>query len=159
MRFDAGGRSACFAAMLLAAAVLSLFLWRDIQRIHNLSEQLTIERAQLSALQRQAAQARRDARKAQAGGEDYAPAGKPAMALLQAIEAAWIEDVSLLRLTADLPKSRLRLQIAAVSNDALFEFLARLKRGLGERVFIERQADRPAEDGLWRRDASVVVTW
>lgn len=159
MPFDMGSRSAGIAAMLLAGAVLSLFLWRDIQRIEVLSAQLRIERAQLSALQRQAAQARRDARKAQAGGETDAPAGKPAMALLQAIEAAWIEDVSLLRLTADLPKSSLRLQIAAVSNEALFEFVARLKRGLGERVFIERQADRPAGDGLWRRDASVVVTW
>jgi hypothetical protein len=155
--------SAYLGAILIAGAIAGIFLWRDVHRMQAWAQLLESERAQLSVLQRDAALARRHARKMQAMDGPDMPGGRPAIALLEAIEQAWSEEVCLLRVTADLSKSRMRLEIMAVSNDALFDFVAGLKHRFGEQVFVERQADRPYDaqsgDGSWRRDASVVVSW
>lgn len=162
MQLSGRYKPAHVCAALLAGAVLGLLLWHDLHRVSVQAEQLTIERAQLAALQRDVAQARRDARKAQEKNSTAGTDGMPAIALLQGIEAAWTEEISLLRMVADLPKRRMHLQILALSNKALFDFVARLKRCFGEQVFIERQADRPHDgdgDGGWTREASLVLSW
>lgn len=150
-------------ALVCAAALLglglSLLLWRDVNRMQRQAGRLEIEREQLSILQRDAAKERRRMQLIRQKNDGDADDGMPAIVLLQRLGAAWTADISLLRLVSDLPKRRLQLQILARSNDALFDFIARLKQQVGERAFVERQADRSSDDAEWALDASVVVAW
>ena len=146
------------AGMTIIGILVALALWQDIQSLRQQTQRLQQDGSTLSKLQRSEQKVKRALQKNQDG---HAPSAGSlsgtADNLLAHIETSWKSDVSLLRMDADMRNQRMKIELLAKSDDALFEFIARLKQQFGESVFLERQA--VAKEALWPLQANLVFEW
>lgn len=145
----------------LVGILVGLALWQNFQSMRQQSQHIQQESSQLAKLQRMTDKADRlllQSQKNQSPNTHLAGSfSTTAASLMARIETSWSTDVSFLRMDADMRSGRMRIELLAKSDDALFMFVTRLKQQLGEKVFLERQAITKV--ALWPLQATLVLEW
>ncbi|MEB0164271.1 hypothetical protein QN360_15340, partial [Glaciimonas sp. CA11.2] len=106
---------------LIIAFTAGYLLLQDVGELRLQTAKLNIEDTRLAALQRSADKEKKAiklelAKKMPQG----ASPPEPAIAVLTRLEAAWTDDISLLRVETDLTKGSMQLHINAKSREGLF---------------------------------------
>lgn len=151
-------RPVLIAAALAITVAAGTILWQDVRRMQQQTERLNVQSNLLAELQRNIDKEKRTAQLAQKAIPDGFPS-ETAISTLKRIEAAWSEDISLLRVQTDMTKGRMQLQISAKSRDALFGFVDRLEDYFGDDVFLQNHIQQATNNDEWLLDASLVLGW
>lgn len=146
------GAAVCI--ILAAGFILS----QDISVLNLKNAQLRVDKARLATLQHSADKKRKAIQLAKKTPQSMS-ATEPAINILERIEAAWSDDISLLRMETDVTKGRMQISINAKSTEAIFSFVERLKQQFGSDVFLQRHAQNGAGEDAWKMDASLVLGW
>lgn len=152
-----------FRPVFITAAVSIVFaaviiLSQDIGVLNLKNTQLGLEKTRLATLQHSVDKKRKAVQLAKKSIESVS-AAEPAINVLGRIEAAWSDDISLLRMETDVTKGRMQMHINATSREAIFSFVDRLKQQFGNDVFLQRHTKNGSEDDAWLLDASLVLGW
>lgn len=142
-------------SIFLAAVII---LSQDIGVLNLKNAQLHLEKSRLATLQQGVDKKRKAIQIAKKSTESVS-ATEPAINLLGRVEAAWSDDISLLRMETDVAKGRMQMHINATSREAIFIFVERLKQQFGNDVFLQRHTKNESGDDAWRMDASLVLGW
>lgn len=151
-------RPALIAAATAVAIVATAMIWQDVSVLQQQAAHLRTENAQLSDLQRSIDKEKRAQQQTNKTLQQGAPS-QTAIAALQRVEAAWIDDISLLRMQTDMNKGRMQLHVSATSSEALFGFVDRLKQHFGNDVFLQQHVQKEVVTDVWLLDASLVLGW
>lgn len=151
-------RPVLIVVALIIAFAAGYLLLQDVGVLRLKTAQLRIEDTRLAALQRSIDKEKKAIKLAKKLPQGVSPS-EPAIAVLKRLEAAWSDDISLLRVETDLTKGSMQLHINAKSREALFSFVERLKQQFGNNVFLQRHGQNASNDQDWLLDASLALGW
>ncbi|PUA18839.1 hypothetical protein [Glaciimonas sp. PCH181] len=151
-------RPAMIAAAVATSLVAAAVLWQDISVMQQQAAHLRTENVQLADLQRSIDKEKRAQQQTNKILQQGAPS-QTAIAALKRVEAAWDDDISLLRMQTDMNKGRMQLHVSATSSEALFGFVDRLKQQFGNDVFLQQHVQKEIVTDAWLLDASLVLGW
>ena len=143
---------------LIIALVAGYLLLQDVGVLRQKTAQLRLEDTRLVAIQRSVDKEKKAIKLAKKMPPGVLPS-EPAITVLKRLEAAWADDISLLRVETDLTKGSMQLHINAQSREGLFTFVERLKQQFGNNVFLQRHGQNASNDQDWLLDASVSLGW